>query len=135
MKMFSHDISVRAERSPRGAKSKYATRRDIPLTPTPNPHSEAPMTLRVLDPTFDDDQATQAAVSRLSSLAGRTVGLLDNGKLNVDILLDHVETLLRTQHGVGNVIRLHKPDASRPVPEDVAQGFAACDAVISAVGD
>ena len=93
------------------------------------------MTLRVLDPTFDDDQATQATVSRLPSLAGRTVGLLDNGKLNVDILLDHVETLLRKQHGVGNVIRLHKPDASRPAPEDVAQGFVACDAVISAVGD
>ncbi len=93
------------------------------------------MTLRVLDPTFDGGQATQAAVSRLSSLAGRTVGLLDNGKLNVDILLDHVETLLRSQHGVSTVIRLHKPDASRPAPEDVAQGFAACDAVISAVGD
>ena len=35
------------------------------------------MTLRVLDPTFDGDQATQATVSRLSTLAGRTVGLLD----------------------------------------------------------
>ncbi len=93
------------------------------------------MTLRVLDPTFDGDQATQTTVSRLPSLAGRTVGLLDNGKLNVDILLDHVEALLRSQHGVSTVIRLHKPDASRPVPEDVAKGFAACDAVISAVGD
>ena len=90
------------------------------------------MTLRVLDPTFDGGQAT---VSRLPSLAGRPVGLLDNGKLNVNILLNHVETLLRSQHGVSTVIRLHKPDASRPVPADVAKGFAACDAVISAVGD
>ncbi|MCY4386455.1 MAG: hypothetical protein OXC18_05040 [Desulfurellaceae bacterium] len=93
------------------------------------------MTLRVLDPTFDNDQAVQATVSRLPSLAGRTVGLLDNGKLNVDTLLDHVETLLRSQHGVGTVIRLHKSDASRPAPEDVVRGFAGCDAVISAVGD
>jgi len=93
------------------------------------------MTLRVLDPTFDGGQATQATVSRLPSLAGRTVGLLDNGKLNVNILLDHVETLLRSQHGVSTVVRLRKPDASRPAPEDVAKGFAACDAVISAVGD
>ena len=93
------------------------------------------MTLRVLDPTFDGGQAAQATVSRLSSLTGRTVGLLDNGKLNVDILLNHVETLLRSQHGVSTVIRLQKPDASRPVPADVAKGFAACDAVISAVGD
>ena len=93
------------------------------------------MTLRVLDPTFDGDQTTQATVARLSTLAGRTVGLLDNGKLNVDTLLDHLEALLRSQHGVSTVIRLHKPDASRPAPEDVVQGFAACDAVISAVGD
>lgn len=93
------------------------------------------MALRVLDPTFDGDQATQATVARLSTLAGRTVGLLDNGKLNVDTLLDHVEKLLRSQYSVSTVIRLHKPDASRPVPEDVAKGFAACDAVISAVGD
>jgi len=93
------------------------------------------MTLHVLDPTFDGGQRGQATVSRLSSLAGRTVGLLDNGKLNVDILLNHVETLLRSQHGVSTVIRLQKPDASRPVPADVAKGFAACDAVISAVGD
>ncbi len=93
------------------------------------------MTLRVLDPTFDSGQAPQATAPRLPSLAGRTVGLLDNGKLNVDILLNHVETLLRSQHGVGTVIRLHKPDASRPAPEGVAKGFAACDAVISAVGD
>ena len=93
------------------------------------------MTLHVLDPTFDGGQAAQATVSRLSSLAGRTVGLLDNGKLNVDILLNHVETLLRSQHGVSTVIRLQKPDASRPVSADVAKGFVACDAVISAVGD
>ncbi len=93
------------------------------------------MTLRVLDPTFDGGQAAQATVARLSTLAGRTVGLLDNGKLNVDTLLDHLEALLRSQHGVSSVIRLHKPDASRPAPEDVVQGFAACDAVISAVGD
>ena len=93
------------------------------------------MTLRVLNPTFDDTQTTRATVSRLPSLAGRTVGLLDNGKLNVNTLLDHVETLLRSQHGVGSVIRLHKPDASRPVPAEVAKEFAGCDAVISAVGD
>ncbi len=93
------------------------------------------MTLRVLDPTFDDDQATQATAARLSTLTGRTVGLLDNGKLNVDILLNHVEALLRSQYGVSTVMRLHKPDASRPAPDEVARAFVACDALISAVGD
>ena len=93
------------------------------------------MTLRVLDPTFDSIDTTEEVVPRLPSLSGRTVGLLDNSKLNVDTLLDHVEELLRSQHGVSTVIRLHKPDASRPAPDDVIEGFTACDAVISAVGD
>ena len=93
------------------------------------------MTLRVLDPTFEGLDATQEAVSRLTSLAGRTVGLLDNGKLNVDTLLNHMEELLRAQHGVSHVIRLNKPDASRPAPDDVIATMADCDAVISAVGD
>ncbi len=93
------------------------------------------MTLRVLDPTFDGQQATQETVSRLTSLSGRTVGLLDNGKLNVNTLLNHMEELLRSEHGVSHVIRLNKPDASRPAPDDVIATMADCDAVISAVGD
>ncbi len=93
------------------------------------------MTLRVLDPTFDSIDTTAEVVSRLPSLSGRTVGLLDNSKLNVDTLLDHIEALLHSQHGVSSVIRLHKPDASRPAPDAVIEGLKECDAVISAVGD
>ena len=93
------------------------------------------MTLHVLDPTFDGQQPTQETVSRLGSLSGRTVGLLDNGKLNVNTLLNHMEELLRSQHGVSQVVRLSKPDASRPAPDDVIATLANCDAVISAVGD
>ncbi len=93
------------------------------------------MTLRVLDPTFDGQQARQKTVARLDSLSGRTVGLLDNGKLNVDTLLNHIEELLRSQYDVSQVVRLSKPDASRPAPDDVIAHMADCDAVISAVGD
>ena len=93
------------------------------------------MPLHVLDPTFDGQQATQEPVSRLGSLSGRTVGLLDNGKLNVNTLLNHMEELLRSQHGVSQVVRLSKPDASRPAPDDVIANMVDCDAVISAVGD
>ena len=50
-------------------------------------------------------------------------------------LLDYVEDLLRTRHGVRQVIRLKKPDASRPAPPEVVAQMSSCDAVISAVGD
>jgi hypothetical protein len=93
------------------------------------------MSIRVLDPTAAEAAATTNATPGLRSLAGRTVGLLDNSKINVRQLLDHVEEILRSQHGVTTVIRLQKPDASRPAPPAVLASMTGCDAVISAVGD
>jgi hypothetical protein len=93
------------------------------------------MAIRVLDPTFSEPLAAATVTAGLKSLAGRTVGLLDNSKINVKQLLDHVEELLRTQHGVKDVVRFKKPDASRPMPPDVLAEMKGCDAVISAVGD
>ena len=93
------------------------------------------MSLQVLDPTAEDAAVTTAQSTRLTSLQGRTVGLLDNGKIRVRELLDHMEDILRTEHGVAHVLRLKKPDASRPAPADVIADMKAADAVISAVGD
>jgi hypothetical protein len=93
------------------------------------------MAIRVLDPTFGEATATTNRVTSLKSLAGCTVGLLDNSKINVRELLDHVEKILRTQYSVKAVVRLKKPDASRPAPPAVLTEMTKCDAVISAVGD
>ena len=93
------------------------------------------MSIRVLDPTFEEAKAEQSVVSGLKSLAGCTVGLLDNSKIKVKEILDAVETLLRAQHGVKQIVRFKKPDASRPAPPEVVAAMAGCDAVISAVGD
>ena len=93
------------------------------------------MSLQVLDPTTEDVAAEATCSARLTSLHGRTVGLLDNGKIRVRELLDNMEDILRTEHGVARVIRLKKPDASRPAPPDVIADMKAADAVISAVGD
>jgi hypothetical protein len=93
------------------------------------------MSIRVLDPTFDDATMTATRPERLTTLHGRTIGLLDNGKIRVTELLNHVEEILRAQYGVTNVVRLKKPDASRPAPSEVIADMKQCDAVISAVGD
>jgi hypothetical protein len=93
------------------------------------------MAICVLDPTFEEAVAINHRVARLSSLAGRTVGLLDNGKLRVHELFNELEALLRTEHGVAQVVRLTKPDASRPMPSEVLAAMQACDAIISGVGD
>jgi len=93
------------------------------------------MSLQVLDPTAEDAAVATTQAARLTSLEGRTVGLLDNGKIRVRELLDNMENILRAEHGVARVIRLKKPDASRPAPADVVAEMKAVDAVISAVGD
>jgi hypothetical protein len=93
------------------------------------------MSIRVLDPTVETTPAKVGATTRLTSLAGRTIALLDNGKMNVRPLLDHMERILRSQYGVRDVVRLRKPDFSRPAPAPVLAAMQGCDAVISAVGD
>ena len=93
------------------------------------------MSISVLDPTSEEIVATNQTTARLTSLAGCTIGLLDNGKIRVHELLNYMETILRTEHGVATVRRFKKPDASRPVPSEVLAEMQGCDAVISAVGD
>ena len=93
------------------------------------------MSLQVLDPTAEDAAVATTQSARLTSLQGRTVGLLDNGKIRVRELLDHMEDILRAEHGVARVLRLKKPDASRPAPAGVIADMQAADAVIAAVGD
>jgi len=93
------------------------------------------MTIRVFNPTAEEAAVMTTGPARLVSLAGRTIGLLDNGKFRVRELLDHVETLLRSQYGVAHVLRFRKSDASRPAPPEVMADMQRCEAVISAVGD
>jgi hypothetical protein len=74
------------------------------------------MSISVLDPTSEEIVATSQTTARLTSLQGRVIGLLDNGKIRVHELLNFMEAILRSEHGVAEVRRFKKPDASRPVP-------------------
>ena len=89
----------------------------------------------VLEPTVAPEPAMAHLAPALRSLAGARIGLLDNGKVNVARFLDHVEELLRTRHGIAEVLRRRKPNMSAPAPAAMLAELAACDAVVSAVGD
>lgn len=93
------------------------------------------MSLRVLNPTFEETVTALNTIGKLTSLAGRTVGLLDNSKINVSKILDYAEEILKTQHRVKAVVRVRKPDASRPAAPEIFTAVKDCDAFISAVGD
>ena len=93
------------------------------------------MTIRVLDPTFEESISTVAGQNRLTSLTGCSIGLLDNGKPKGREFFDQLEQILRGQYGVTNVVRFEKPDSSRPAPAEMIAAASRCDAVISGVGD
>ena len=83
----------------------------------------------------DRFEHTARLAPRRASLAGTRVGVLDNGKVNVDRFLDHVEAILRAEHGVSGVVRGRKTNMSAPAPPALLQELLACDALVSAVGD
>ena len=93
------------------------------------------MTITVLDPTPGRAAAAVPLAPPLDSLEGRTVGLLDNGKFNVSLFLDHVEEILRARYDVRDVVRRRKPNQNAPAAPAMLAELAGCDAVLSAVGD
>jgi len=93
------------------------------------------MGIRVLDPTGEGSAEGGGLARPLGSLRGATIGLLDNGKANVTRFLDHVERVLRAEHGIGGVLRRRKANLSAPADPDLVAELARCDAVVSAVGD
>ena len=77
------------------------------------------------------------SAARLTSLSGKTIGLLDISKNGGSIFLDHLEQLLKGKHGVARIVRAMKPTFTKPAPEDVISKLldSRCDAVIEALAD
>jgi hypothetical protein len=70
------------------------------------------------------------------SLAGRTVGFVDNTKHNFDRLADEIGTLLRERHGARTVVRRRKANASTPAAPEILVDLAkTCDVVFAGSGD
>jgi hypothetical protein len=91
------------------------------------------MTL-LLDPTSEHQPATRRRAPRLSTVEGKTVGLLDISKARGDVFLDRLEEKL-AERGA-KVLRFKKPTFTKPAPVDLRQEIAQrCDAVIEALAD
>ncbi|MPZ42192.1 MAG: hypothetical protein GEV05_02075 [Betaproteobacteria bacterium] len=93
------------------------------------------MTLRVLDPRQSAEGEALRLAPALPSLRDAVVGLLDNAKIGTARLYDHVEAILRSEHGVREFIRRRKSDATRPAPNEIIAQLSGADALISGIGD
>ena len=87
-----------------------------------------------LDPTAEREPENRAPLPRPTSLAGKTVGLLDISKARGNIFIDRIEDLLR-QKGVATK-RYSKPTFTRIAPVELKQQIATeCDLVVEALAD
>ena len=91
--------------------------------------------IRVLDPTNEMNAAGTPAAPRPTSLAGKTVGLISNGKEGTKGYFTHVERMLRAELGVGNVVWRTKSNYSAPADRHIVDEIREWHAVVTGVGD
>jgi hypothetical protein len=93
------------------------------------------MDLRVLDPTNEAIPAVGQPAPRLADLAGKTVGFISNGKEGTKGFFAHLDSVLRADFGVGDVITRVKSNYSAPADPHIAAEITAWDAVVTGIGD
>jgi len=93
------------------------------------------MTLRVLDPTNESKAAGGHPAPRPSSLQGKTVGFISNGKEGTKGYFGHLERMLREELGVAEVVWRTKSNYSAPADAYIVDEIKRWHAVVAGVGD
>lgn len=93
------------------------------------------MILRVLDPTNERKAAAGQPAARPSSLAGKTIGFISNGKEGTKIYFAHLERMLREELGVADVVWRTKSNFSAPASAAIVDEIKKWHAVVTGVGD
>jgi len=88
----------------------------------------------VYDPTADEGKLQDTLARRHTTLDGKVVGLLDNTKDLADILLDEVKLLLKDDFPKAE-FRYFRKESVSGAPPGLMESVAACDTVVTAVGD
>ena len=91
--------------------------------------------IQVLDPTHELKAAGIQAAPRLSSLKGKTVGFISNGKEGTKAYFAHVDRMLREELGVADVVWRTKSNYSAPADTHIADEIRNWHAVVTGVGD
>jgi hypothetical protein len=69
------------------------------------------MMIRLYDPTAEPRAIAAQLAPRLSSLQGKRIGILDNGKANAGTLMLAVARRLQESYGAGEIVKRDKPVA------------------------
>lgn len=93
------------------------------------------MPLRVLDPTNEMRAAGGRLAARPSSLKGKTIGFISNGKEGTKRYFTQLEGMLREEFGIAHVAWRTKSNYSAPADAHIIDEVPKWQAVITGVGD
>jgi hypothetical protein len=93
------------------------------------------MTLRVFDPSNEMKAAGGEPAVRPSSLRGKTVGFISNGKEGTKGYFAHLDRMLRQDFGVADVVWRTKSNYSAPADAHIIDEIKKWHAVVTGVGD
>jgi hypothetical protein len=90
----------------------------------------------VLDPTSGTIEGENNLAPRLSTLEGKVLAVVNNGKRNSDVLLKQIATQIKEKYRLKDVLWIEKKNASLPMTDsDLEKLKTSAHAVISGVGD
>jgi hypothetical protein len=90
----------------------------------------------IVNPAAELQNISFSIATRLSSLRGARVGIVDNAKHMALPLLKALESILSTEYGVASFNYYRKENASIPMPKEEMDAMAkASDAVVHGVAD
>ncbi len=92
-------------------------------------------TWELLDPTLELPRSTTLS-PRLTTLAGKTIGVIWNGRPPGDVLFDKMFDVLRAKYAIKDVVFRPKPYLGNVAPPEIFDELLSkCDAVVTGVGD
>ena len=92
--------------------------------------------MRLYDPTSSGPERSLSRAAALATLEGRTIGILENGKLNAVEMLREIATLFEERHGCTVRALYSKSNASAPAPAGIlARAAGEVDFLITGLGD
>ena len=93
------------------------------------------MTFQVLDPSSESNAALGNPAPRLTSLQGKTIGFISNGKEGTKGFFSHLDQMLREELGVAEIVVRTKSNYSAPADAHIADEIPQWDAVVAGLGD
>lgn len=78
---------------------------------------------------------TSLGATRLSTVDGHTIGIVNNSWRCMDVIADELTAVLRADFGVTGVVERRVPATQTLPPDELDSLVAGCDAVVVGIGN